>query len=117
MTGTILRRTLLVSLVALCAVYVGDDLALHYRMASRGAAAATGTVTVLYGTPLKNGQVSIFWNQPQTETCVRSIFPHLGYPPCWYAKRHATRLITETYHRLPATTDDPLDPALSPPSR
>jgi hypothetical protein len=116
MTRTILHRTLLVGVVALCTVYVGDDLALHYRIASRGAAAATGTVTVLYGTPLKNGQVSIFWNQPQTETCVRSIFPHLGSPPCWYARRHATRLITETYHPLPTTTLYPPKPELSAPS-
>jgi hypothetical protein len=22
--------------------------------------------------------------QPQTVTCVHSIFPHMGYDPCWY---------------------------------
>jgi hypothetical protein len=94
MTRRILHRALVATVIAVAALYVGDDLALNYRIARGGAAAATETVTVLYGTPLKDGRVSIFWNQPQTETCARSIFPHLGYLPCWYAKRHATRLIT-----------------------
>jgi hypothetical protein len=97
MAHTILRRALWLTVLALCALYVGDYLALRYRIARGGTTAAMQTVTVLYGTPLKNGQVSIFWDQPQSETCARSIFPHLGYPPCWYAKRHATRLITEDY--------------------
>jgi hypothetical protein len=95
MARTILRRVLWLTVVALSALYVGDYLALQYRMVRGGPAAATETVTILYGTPLKNGQVSIFWDQPQSETCARSIFPHLGYPPCWYAKRHPTRLITQ----------------------
>src|ERR1035441_8539805 len=29
----------------------------------------------------------------QTEFCVRSLFPHLGYIPCWYLRRHATKRI------------------------
>jgi hypothetical protein len=94
-THTILRRVLLPTILALGALYLGDYVALHYRIARSGPAAALETVTVLYGTQLKNGQVKIFWDQPQTETCTRSIFPHLGNPPCWYAKRHATKLITE----------------------
>jgi len=98
MARIILRRALWLTAVALCVLYVGDYLALHYRIARGGP--ATETVTILYGTPLKNGQVSIFWDQPQTEQCTRSIFPHLGYPPCWYAKRHATRLITEKDRNL-----------------
>jgi len=95
MARTILERTLVATIIALGTLYLADYATLRYRIARGGLAAATGTVTILYGTPLKNGQVDIFWDQPATETCVRSIFPHLGYLPCWYARGHATKLITE----------------------
>jgi hypothetical protein len=95
MSQRLLQWGLLSILLALGVLYLGDYAALRYRVARNGLAAATETVTVLYGTPLKNGQVRIFWDQPQTQTCIRSLFPHFGYPPCWYAKRHATRVITE----------------------
>jgi len=94
-THRIFPQTLLLAALALGALYLADYIALRYRMARGGLGAATATVTVLYGTPLKNGEVSIFWDQPQTETCVRSMFPHLGYPPCWYAMRHTTKMISE----------------------
>jgi len=94
-THRIFAGTLLSAILALGVLYLIDYMALRYRMARGGLAAATATVTILYGTPLKNGEVSIFWDQPQTETCVRSVFPHLGYPPCWYAVRHTTKMISE----------------------
>lgn len=106
MTGMhrIFAGTLASAILALGALYLIDYMALRYRIARDGLGAATATVTILYGTPLKNGEVSIFWDQPQAETCVRSIFPHLGYLPCWYVKRHATKMISQTL------------PPLSPPS-
>jgi len=40
------------------------------------------------------------WNQleysigtPITDTCVDALFPHFGYTPCWYMKRHPIRQI------------------------
>jgi len=95
MSHRILAGALLSAALALGALYLADYLVLRYHIARGGLGAATATVTILYGTPLKNGEVSIFWDQPQTETCIRSMFPHLGYPPCWYAKRHATKIISE----------------------
>jgi hypothetical protein len=112
MASAILRRALLWAIVVLGALYVGDSLALHYRIRNGGTAAVTATVTILYGTPLKNGQVNIFWDQPQTQVCARSLFPHLGYPPCWYAKRHTTRLITESWGLTAPTFSSPRPPDL-----
>jgi len=99
----IFAGTLLSAILALGVLYLIDYMALRYRIARDGLGAATATVTILYGTPLKNGEVRIFWDQPQTETCIRSIFPHLGYPPCWYAKRHATKIIS----RNPPASEHP----------
>lgn len=86
------RRALLIAVVALCLFYVCDYGVLRYRMARGGSDAALGTVTVLYGAPLKDGKVRVFSDQPETDTCVRSIFPHLGYAPCWYARSHAIKI-------------------------
>ncbi len=45
------------------------------------------TLTFYYATSMKNGRVEIFYDQPQTQTCVHSLFPHAGYTPCWYLNR------------------------------
>src|SRR5579862_5917794 len=95
MWRTIVLRAVVGLAIASCLAYVVDYAVLRYRIATSGEAAATDTVTVLYGTPLKNGQTEIFTDQPQSETCSRSIFPHLGYPACWYARRHPTKVISE----------------------
>ena len=107
-THRIFAGALLSAILALGALYLIDYMALRYRIGRDGLGAATATVTILYGTPLKNGEVSIFWDQPQTETCTRSIFPHLGYPPCWYAKRHATKMISRN---PPASEPGPQPPS------
>jgi hypothetical protein len=94
--NTILHTALPVALIALCslfiALYVGDYLVLRYRIAARGADAATSTVPTFYAAPLKGGKFDVYYDSPQTQTCVRSIFPWLGYEPCWYVKRHTVSL-------------------------
>jgi hypothetical protein len=74
-------------------LYAGDYLVLRSRIAMRGATAATSTVTVFYAATLKDGNVNIFYDQPETQTCVRTIFPWLGYQPCWYLSRHAIKTV------------------------
>ncbi|HXX43487.1 MAG TPA: hypothetical protein VEJ38_02075 [Candidatus Acidoferrales bacterium] len=89
-----IRRVFLIAIVALCVVYLCDYGVLRFRIAhSAGANSALGTVTVLYGAPLKDGKVEVFTDQPQLKACVRSIFPHLGYSPCWYASRHPVQIV------------------------
>jgi hypothetical protein len=51
-------------------------------------------VTFYVATPLKNGKLDIFYDQPQTEVCVYSLLPHAGYRPCWYAARQTVRTIS-----------------------
>jgi hypothetical protein len=50
----------------------------------------------LYAIPLKNGNVEyeLDARQPEvTVTCVRALFPHLGYQPCWYVRRNSQKPI------------------------
>lgn len=65
-------------------LYAGDYAVLHHKMSGPDQSAAFGTVTSFFGTATKGGKMEIFTDQPQTETCVRSIFPHDGYRACWY---------------------------------
>ena len=42
----------------------------------------------------KNKQKTNFmFADPEAQTCVHSLFPHFGYPPCWYLSRHAEQRI------------------------
>jgi hypothetical protein len=91
-------RRLSIDFVAVCilsALFIlcgGDYLMLRYRMAQHGVDGATSSVTIFYAAPIKGGKFSVFYDQPQTQTCVHSIFPWLGYEPCWYLKRHVIRI-------------------------
>lgn len=80
-------------LALLGVLYVGDDLSVRYRMAHRKDSDPFEGVTYYYATPLKNGRVEVFYDQPQTEVCVHALFPHLGHGPCWYVTRHTVRRI------------------------
>jgi hypothetical protein len=54
----------------------------------------TETLTFYYSTQLKNGRVQVYYDQPQTEVCVRAVFPHGGRRPCWYARREPVRRVS-----------------------
>ena len=54
----------------------------------------TETLTFYYSTQLKNGRVQVYYDQPQTEVCVRAVFPHGGRRPCWYARRESVRRVS-----------------------
>jgi hypothetical protein len=80
--------------LTVAAVYAGDYLVVRYRMASANAGAAFGSVVMnrLYAIPLKDGKTEyeLDAQQPQvTMQCVHSLFPHMGYSPCWYLQRNS----------------------------
>ena len=84
---------LVVAVLSLAAVYAIDDLRIRFRLRGAEAGGALGTVTFYSAILRKDGRVEVFWDQPQTETCVQSLFPHAGYRPCWYARRRPVRTI------------------------
>jgi hypothetical protein len=96
----VLRRDLpafiLLALAALLLILYGADYAIvRIRIARHGSDSVLSTVTIFYAAPIKGGKVSIFYDQPQTQSCVRSIFPHLGYAPCWYLQRRTVRVVDQ----------------------
>jgi hypothetical protein len=79
--------TALVALVIL--LYLGDYLVVRMRSEPTG----TCEITKLYAVPQKDGKTSYEAGEPELQTCANSIFPHLGYNPCWYVKRHKTQQV------------------------
>jgi hypothetical protein len=83
-------------LIALAAlVYSGDFVWFEFRMHSPKPNDPLETVTFFYATGVKGGKVEVFYDQPQTQTCVHSIFPHRGYKPCWRFNRSGIQLISQ----------------------
>jgi hypothetical protein len=89
----IAKRSGIAAVALFVVTYACDYALLRYKMNTNGGAAALGTVTSYYGTALKNGKMEIFTDQPQVESCVHSLFPHVGLRPCWYARRNTLRPI------------------------
>ncbi|MGB6198880.1 MAG: hypothetical protein WBF35_04955 [Candidatus Acidiferrales bacterium] len=95
---TIVKRVLIGILAAVALVYLGDSLSVWYRMSKKTAGDPLTTMTT-QGTieiPHKDGRAEIVLADPVTQTCVRAIFPHDGYNPCWYVARQnqSTTVIT-----------------------
>ena len=97
MTFVAFRQLLANAALALCvlfvAVFAGDYLLLRYRFATRGVDAVTAKMVTYDAALLKDNKYSVFSDQPQTETCVKSIFPWLGLNPCWYVRRHSVKIL------------------------
>jgi hypothetical protein len=74
---------------SLVLVYAGDYGSARYRLAHR---TSTNPIEVLkvrptYAIARKDGRSEFDFGDTESETCVHSLFPHFGYPPCWYANR------------------------------
>lgn len=74
-------------------LYAGDYVSVRYRTLKGGDPLATVTIQPYYAIHEKNGRTEYDFAQPQTEVCVRSLFPHFGYTPCWYVNRHTEKRI------------------------
>jgi len=82
----------IVLIVAL--VYVGDTVWLRIRMA-RNPNSATDSVRVdiVYQIPQKGNKAEYVPQESQMQSCVRSLFPHMGDQPCWYLRRHTQQQV------------------------
>jgi hypothetical protein len=81
------------ALLGLSGLYVGDYLSARYRIPDDRQTLGSVQVKTLYAVRQKSGRIEYSLGDTETEPCVRSLFPHLGYIPCWYLRRHATKRI------------------------
>lgn len=75
-------------------VYVVDYAALRIPIPKGRAQYGTVTVRPYYDVGLKSGKSEFYFLDPRKQTCVNSLFPHLGYSPCWYVRKHARQRIS-----------------------
>ncbi len=82
-----MKKALLITVLALAAVYAGDYLSLSLGIPKRPQFGSV-VVTREYSVPQKNRSTEFMFDPPAPEACVNSLFPHFGDPPCWYLSRH-----------------------------
>lgn len=88
------KRGLISALVLAALVYFADLGWLAYRAGRNQNAFGSVTLDTYYTVKLKNGKTEFDYAGPQTVECVRSLMPHYGDKPCWYASRKKDQQIT-----------------------
>ena len=88
-----MRRFALIVAASISLIYAGDYAWVRLRILTTHAAYEVVKVRPYYAVRQKDGKDEFYFLQPRDETCVRSLFPHLGYNPCWYVRRHARQRI------------------------
>jgi len=83
------RRILIAVVVVLVCGYVTDDLVLHHRRQPLGSVMIQRYDAIAE----KNNKTEFDFEAPITQGCVHSVFPHMGYEPCWYLARHSEQRI------------------------
>jgi hypothetical protein len=81
------KRITAAAIALFLAIFVADWAWFLHRSSNPATGNALGSVTYYYASALKDGKAEVYFDQPQTEVCARSLFPHSGYSPCWYASR------------------------------
>ena len=81
------------ALLALAGLYAGDYLSARYGIPGNRQTLGTVQVRMLWAVRMKNGRFEYSLGDTETQTSVRWLFPQLGYTPCWYQSRHATKRI------------------------
>jgi hypothetical protein len=88
-----LKRVVIITLVSLSVLYIGDYVTIRYRMAKNRTPFEAVTIQRYYAVPQKNRKTELYFDQPDTQTCIHSLFPHFGCSPCWYVNRKKAKQI------------------------
>ena len=74
-------------------VYAFDYLSVRYLARHNHSPLGSVDIQVYYSVGIKGNKVEYMPADPETQTCVHSLFPQMGYQPCWYLNRHRTQWI------------------------
>ena len=89
-----MKRVIGIAVAVVAAFYIAEDVSVRYRIPRSRDPIGTVKVESYYAVRQKSGKDEYYFNPPQDQACVRAVFPHLGYRPCWYVARHATKKIS-----------------------
>ena len=85
-------RALAVLLAVTAVVYCVDYVVFRVKMA-RGTGVEMVTIERIYAIPEKNKRTEYTDAGSVDMQCVHTLFPHMGYGPCWYVKKHTLQQI------------------------
>ena len=88
-----MKRILILAVLSLCILYVGDDLSVRYRIPKTRSQFGVVKIQRYYAVGLKSGKTEFMFLPAENQVCVHSLFPHLGYSPCWYLSRRNVKRI------------------------
>ena len=81
------------AVLAFAGLYGGDYLSARYRIPGNRQTLGSFQVHTFWAVRQKDGRIEYSLGDTYTQTCVRSLFPQLGYTPCWYLSRHTRQNI------------------------
>jgi hypothetical protein len=84
-----MKRVAIFAGLAAVLIYGADFAVLRGRQNRLG----TVRVRVMYAVKMKNRQTEYLPEEPQNLSCTNSLFPQMGYAPCWYLSRHKLQMI------------------------
>jgi len=94
--GILFLRALLALCLAVASAFVVDAALLRYRASTKHNAFGTVTVHPYYAFPRKDKKTELIFDDPYDQTCANSLFPQMGYSPCWYLRRHSDHELSNT---------------------
>ena len=92
-TRVTIKLAIALMVLSVCVLYAADYLLIRAKVAWNRQPFGVVKVTTTYSVTQKSGKNEFYFNPPEDQTCVHSLFPHLGYSPCWYLSRHTTQQI------------------------
>jgi hypothetical protein len=90
--GKILRGARF-AVLALVLLYAGDYMSAKFRLPGDRQTLGSVDVQVMWAIKQKNGRIDYELGDTESRPCLYSLFPHLGYAPCWYLSRHKNQVI------------------------
>jgi hypothetical protein len=85
-------RVALFVVLALVLLYTGDYASARFRLPNNRQTLGSVDVQIMWAIKQKNGRIDYELGDIETQPCLRSLFPHLGYTPCWYLTRHRNQV-------------------------
>lgn len=80
------ERFLMIAVLTVVGLYALDYFSLRWQIPNRPQFGAV-PMKSYYAVKLKNGKTEIMPGDPDVLTCTNSLFPQIGYAPCWYARK------------------------------
>ncbi len=88
-----MKRMLIIVVLLISILYVCDYGSVRYRIPRTHDPFGIVKIQRYYAVPKKNGKPDFYFEEPENQTCVHSLFPQLGYIPCWYLNRKKAQRI------------------------